>query len=827
MAAGTPAPAPAGGGSGGGAQAGSIFLRLQLGNANQFRNSVANTASGAGSHAGGMFSKLFNAAVLAAIPIGIVAAIKKAMTSSAVELASDLEETQNVVNVSFKNMKYAAEDFAKSAMSTFGITELQAKRYSSTYMSMASAMGISTEAASKMSINLTKLSADVASFYNLSNDEAYEKFRGVFSGEAEPLKALGIVMTETSLNAYALKEGITKTYKEMSEAEKVALRYKFIMNQMSLAQGDFARTADGWANSMKTLQNQFDAFKTKVGNGLIKIFTPLLQILNACVAKLSELMDVLYEKLGWFQDEEEASGAMDGISTAAEESASSVSDAYEKAAEDSKKALEGIASFDQINKLTGGSSAEAEDSGSDYKDGGGEFSFDPFGDEYTIETEKAVNPMAAVVDKALGKLKELWNKYGTKVVGVIKSVYEFFEPYGERMIEIIKKLKATFDEWWAINGEEFIKNLKIVWGIIVDIVSYLLDNLFDWIEKWGPRILEGLLNFINDIVDFLADWGPAISETLKLIIDALFTVFDVVGFIIAALLNEGVPAFRLALETIAQVVLVVTTIVIKLLYTIFDCIIWLFKSAIELGENIYKFFKSVGEKISSIFEAVKGFFSDLWNSITEFFSSIWGSITGFFANVWSSITGFFSDAKNAVRDAFEAVKGFFADLWSSITGFFSDAKNAVVDFWNGFLKAAKAPINGIISLINKMIDGLNSISFDIPEWLGGGEFGINIAHIPMLAEGGVITAPTLAMVGEGAQNEAVVPLDDFKRDIASIVATSVATVMSEFAMAKSESGEAQGNIELVVNVGGDKLYNNVIKEINRRTRNHGKCVINT
>ena len=98
----------------------------------------------------------------------------------------------------------------------------------------------------------------------------------------------------------------------------------------------------------------------------------------------------------------------------------------------------------------------------------------------------------------------------------------------------------------------------------------------------------------------------------------------------------------------------------------------------------------------------------------------------------------------------------------------------------------------------------------------------------MLAEGSVITAPTLAMVGEGAQNEAVVPLDDFKRDIAAIVASSVATVMAEFASAKTEGTENNsGNIELTVNVGGDKLYNNVIKEINRRTRNNGKCVINT
>ena len=806
MAAGTPAPAPAGG-SGGGAQAGSIFLRLQLGNANQFRQSVANTAQSAGSHAGGMFSKLFNAAVLAAIPVGIIAAIKKAMTSSAVELASDLQETQNVVNKAFGSMKAEAEAFAKSAMESYGITELQAKQYSSTYMSMASAMGLAEETAARMSINLTKLSADVASFYNLSNDESFNKFKGVFSGETEPLKALGIVMTQTNLQAFALKNGITKSYQAMSEAEKVALRYKFIMEQLKLAQGDFAETADGWANSMKTLGNKWDAFMTKVGNGLVKIFAPALRFLLACVDKLHELIDALYEKIGWDFSEEEIE--MPEISNAAEEDANKISESYEDAAKKSKKALEGIASFDQINNLSGGSNAGNEDDGSDYKDGGGEFSFDPFGDEYLTEIKVKENEMKPVVEKIVGKLKEIWDTYGTKVVGVIKSVYEFFKPYGERLIEIIKKLKATFDEWWSVNGDEFSKNLKIVWDIIVDIVSYLLDNLFDWLEEWGPRILEGLLNFINDIANFMADWGPVIEETLKAIIDAFFIIFDVIGFIIAALLNEGIPAVRLVLETIAQVVFVVSSIVMGLIFTILDCIGWIFKSVVELGVGIWNV---VDATITFILDILTG----LWNAIEI-------GITG----VLDFFVMFFSDIGSVINDTFEAVGSFFSDLGDSIASFFTDAGNAVVDFWNGFLEAAKAPINGIISLINKMIDGLNSISFDIPEWLGGGTFGINIAHIPMLAEGGIVTAPTLAMVGEGTQNEAVVPLDDFKRDIASIVATSVATVMSEFAMAKNESGEAQGNIELVVNVGGDKLYNNVIKEINKRTRNNGKCVINT
>lgn len=805
-----------------GQSAGSIFLSLQVANAGQFRSNVSSVASSAGSYAGFSFSKLFNAAILAAIPVGIIAAIKKAMTSSAVELASDLQEVQNVVNKSFGSMKQSAEDFAKSAMDSFGLTELQAKRYSSTYMSMASAMGLSTESAAKMSINLTKLSADVASFYNLSNDEAYEKFKGVFSGETEPLKALGIVMTQTNLEAYALKEGIKKSYSEMSEAEKVALRYKFIMNQLSLAQGDFASTADGWANSMKTLQNQWNAFKTKVGNGMMKVFTPLLQLLNACVEKLSELMDILYNKLGWdFGEAEEATTELMSVNSGVAESASAIGTAYTDAAEEAKKAIEGLAGFDQINKLTSSSSSDENSSSSDYAEGGGEFSFDPFGGEYETETKKAVNPMTAVVDKALGKLKELWDKYGTKAVAVIKNVYEFFKPYGERMVEIIKKLKATFDEWWAVNGDEFKQSLSVVWGYVVDIVSYLLDNLFDWLEKWGPRILTAILDFFKDAAAFLEKYGPCIKDILFVIIDSLEIILEAISFIVSAILSEIFPVLDSIITAITIIVYTVSNLVMGLIFTIADCVGWLFKTIVETGVWIW-------DAVDSLITGILDILLMLWEAIDTGITGALDFIVMFFSDIWNALSGFVSDAGDVISNAFTSVKNFFADLWSSITGFFSDAGQAVQDFWNGFLEAAKAPINGIISLINMMIDGLNTIQFDIPDWLGGGTFGININHIPMLAEGGVITAPTLAMVGEGAQNEAVVPLDDFKRDIAAIVASSVATVMAEFASAKTEGTENNsGNIELTVNVGGDKLYNNVIKEINRRTRNNGKCVINT
>ncbi len=140
-----------------------------------------------------------------------------------------------------------------------------------------------------MSTTLTGLAGDVASFYNISQDEAYTKLKSVFTGETETLKDLGIVMTQSALDSYALANGYGKVTAKMSEAEKVALRYKFVQDQLSTASGDFIRTADGWANQVRVLKLQFDSLKATIGQGLINVLTPVIQVINRIISKLMSL----------------------------------------------------------------------------------------------------------------------------------------------------------------------------------------------------------------------------------------------------------------------------------------------------------------------------------------------------------------------------------------------------------------------------------------------------------------------------------------------------------------------------------------------------------
>jgi len=168
--------------------------------------------------------------------------------TSAIEAASDLTEVQNVVDTAFGDMAYKCEQFASTAIESFGMSEYSAKKISSTYMAMAKGMGLAEDTASDMAISLAGLAGDVASFYNIDLDTAETKLKSVFTGETESLKELGIVMTQTNLEQYALSQGISTSVSDMNQAQLTTLRYNYVLQQLSLASGDFAKTSGSWAN---------------------------------------------------------------------------------------------------------------------------------------------------------------------------------------------------------------------------------------------------------------------------------------------------------------------------------------------------------------------------------------------------------------------------------------------------------------------------------------------------------------------------------------------------------------------------------------------------
>lgn len=207
-----------------------------------------------------------------------------------IDAASDLQEVANVMNVTFGDSAVIVDRWAKTQAASFGLSETAAKRYIGTYGTMATQFGFTREQAASMGIELAKLTGDVASFYNIDDKLASIKLKSIFTGETETLKDLGVVMTQAQLDAYALEKGIGRTTKQMSENEKVALRYSFVMDKLSHTQGDFARTSDGWANSTRTLSLNLENLKIQIGNELLPVAGQGLAAINTGLQMLSPVL---------------------------------------------------------------------------------------------------------------------------------------------------------------------------------------------------------------------------------------------------------------------------------------------------------------------------------------------------------------------------------------------------------------------------------------------------------------------------------------------------------------------------------------------------------
>jgi len=194
---------------------------------------------------------------------------------AAIDAASDLREVQNVVDTTFGESANRIEEWSKKAGAQFGLTETQAKRFTSTLGAMMKSAGMAGPEIVEMSTDLAGLAADMSSFYNIDFETSFQKIRSGISGETEPLKQLGINMSVANLEAYALSQGITKAFDKMSQSEQTMLRYQYLMQATADAQGDFAKTADGYANSTRRIQTAVDTMKTAAGNLMLLVLEPL------------------------------------------------------------------------------------------------------------------------------------------------------------------------------------------------------------------------------------------------------------------------------------------------------------------------------------------------------------------------------------------------------------------------------------------------------------------------------------------------------------------------------------------------------------------------
>ena len=252
----------------------------------------------------GVFQRIKETAAGVVIGNLVTGAISKAgdflkqSALGAVEYASDLTEVQNVVDVTFGNMADSINKWAEGTLHAVGLNELSAKQYAGTMGAMLKSSGITGDAVAKMSTNITELAGDMASFYNLSGDEAFEKIRAGISGETEPLKQLGINMSVANMEAYALSQGIETSYDKMNQAQQTLLRYNYLLSVTGDAQGDFARTQDSYANQTKLLSETWRDFTGQLASYALPTLTNIVTSLNGFISNMTQYVPVIVSLVG-------------------------------------------------------------------------------------------------------------------------------------------------------------------------------------------------------------------------------------------------------------------------------------------------------------------------------------------------------------------------------------------------------------------------------------------------------------------------------------------------------------------------------------------------
>lgn len=482
---------------------GQIALELGI-DSSQIVNQLTGASNKAAKQATSIFSGMGKK-----IAAGLSIAAFTKFTKDCIEVGSNVTEVQNVVDTAFKDLSWQADQWASNAMTNFGLSELSAKKYMGVFGQMSNAMGITGQAALDMAEDVTGLTGDVASFYNLSTDEAYTKLKSIWTGETETLKDLGVVMTQTNLDQYALNNGFGKTTAKMTEQEKVMLRYQYVTSALSNATGDFVKTQDSWANQTRILSLRFEQLKASLGKDFIALFTPILRGLNTVLAGLQKVADgfATFTQMLTGADISSSASSITGLGDIASDTADNVSGIGDAASSTAKQIEKSLAGFDQIEKLSEPTDSSSSSGGGTSSGGLG---IDTGVTSETTNVSSAISDMASKVKKALEPLKSI---SFDNLITSLDNLKESAQPLTEKLFSGLEWAWTNIFvplATWTI--EDALPAFLDVLSAGLDVLNSALDALkplWDW--AWD-NFLEPVAEWTGGmIVDILKDLAAALE----------------------------------------------------------------------------------------------------------------------------------------------------------------------------------------------------------------------------------------------------------------------------------------------------------------------------
>ena len=656
---------------------------------------------------------------------------------SAVDLASQLTEVQNVVDTTFGDMASKVDDFTKTSIQDFGMSELTVKQISSRLQALGTSIGISseqvangtavankalmsqnntlyktTDSMADMSLNLTRLAGDMASFYDVDQADVAKSLQSIFSGTIAPLRRYGLDLTQATLSEWAMKNGLDANIKSMTQAEKVLLRYNYVMANTQAAQGDFAKTANTWANSVRVLKQEFQAWGSIIGSVVINALKPFVQALSKVMLKVISftrtVADALGAIFGWTIEISGRGATADGM----EDIADGVGDIGDNADSSNKKAQKlkkTLLSIDEIHAL---------DDNSDSGSGGGSGSGGSGSGGAGGGVDSSLKKTDGLIEKYKSSIKDLYSlgKYiGDALASAMESIdwkkiYQKADNFGKGLADFLNGL---------ISPRLFYDLGATIAGSLNTALHFLnsFGTTFDW-TNFGLSIANGINGFFENF-DF-----ALLAKTINAWVQGIYTMLT------TAIKNvswkdvlKGITDFLSNLD-IKTVEIIVGTLLIKKIISL------------KLGSVALAFIgkslsKAIAQAIASKigFELVEG--AGIGTAIMQAFKTIFASLS---TNLGLLIEGLFSGL--SLGDAITAAFGTGAvDLLATIGSAFSAIAGTILSIVN-FVKMLKdgfSWVNEILMVIGVALATIGAI-------LAG------VAALPAVIVGAIVAAVATIVV---------------------------------------------------------------------------------
>lgn len=769
-------------------------------------------------------------------------------------------EVLNMFTVAMGESNEVADKFVSTIQEMYGLDPTNIMRYTSMFYQLASAVDAPTEAAEKMSMGLTKMTVDIASLFDMPINTVMENLSSGMQGMTRAVRKYGMDLRITTLQQTALSLGISRQVENMSEADRQGLRYITMMRQASIATGDFGKTIESPANQLRILREQVSQLARAIGNFFIPVLQVVLPYLNGFIMAIRTIINFLGSMIGITTTA--FGGATDAAKKLGDQAGSAaggIGGIGDSAKDAAKKMKQLTAPFDELNILSEDTSDSLSGLGGAGGGIGGEF-MDPAIMQAIADMETKFENIEMKANKVRDSILDFlgFHYEGDQLVWVAE---DFQKNLVDKFPQWKKTINATFENWDEIVAS--VKRLgKVLWQTFKNILSpiqkLIVDTFtsIDWDSIFADFITQ-LPNRLNALSDWiLANQGliqgftytvAAVALAFKgwTVLQTYIPLFTQIGAAIktfvgflnpvsatlmavgAALIyaynkfdtvKEAVASLQEAFATMVGAVGgLMTTLWESTLKPILEnmamqfsglwdtCISPLIESfallALAVVEAVVSIITVITQLLTLVTSKLGPQFATAFNLVLDVVTSVVSSLTtildGFMevlAGLITFITGVFT---GDWEKAWEGIKTVFKGVWDGMKGIARLAVNVVIDLVNGFVSIVYDGLVALIKRINKIASkamqfvGLD-ILIPIPD---------KPAKFPHFAKGGVVTGPTVGLIGEGKYDEAVIPLGDSPQ-----MNEMIQKIVDALHDSPDSAGGGDAVFNITVELDGDVIY---------------------